>query len=102
VLREKVVGEKEEGPHLAAVSCRGILCQTGMESPTLALGNGESCCGLRSRVPYEKRTCQTQSILMTSLVCPPLNQPAKKVKPSENKQRDGNHEARNFTDSHSP
>jgi hypothetical protein len=37
VLREQIVGEKEEGPHRAAVSCRGILCQIGMESRTLDL-----------------------------------------------------------------
>jgi hypothetical protein len=41
-LREQVVVEKEEVPHLAAVSCRGILCQIGMESCPLDLGNGES------------------------------------------------------------
>jgi hypothetical protein len=42
VLREQVVGEKEEGPHLAAVSCRGILCQIGLESCTLDLKDRES------------------------------------------------------------
>jgi hypothetical protein len=51
VLREQIVGEKEEGPHLAAVSYREILCQIGIEPCTLDLGNGESC---PSHIPITK------------------------------------------------
>ncbi len=35
MLREQVVVEKEEVPHLAAVSYREILCQIGVEPCTL-------------------------------------------------------------------
>jgi hypothetical protein len=66
VLREKVVGEKEEGPHLAAVSCRGILCQIGVEPCTLDLGKR----GIGSKSHSEKKTSQELADGRYSLVNP--------------------------------